>query len=91
MSESPLCKYDLITKILQDKIAKLDGTKGAMLVPVVSGSDKTTVSIPTGHQKFHPVYASPRNLSNLAKHGHGCGVLPVTFLPIPKGIVGNCF
>jgi len=60
-----------------------------MLVPVVGGSDKTTVSVATGNQEFHPVYDSPGNLTNSARRGHGRGVLPVAFLPIPKGIVGN--
>jgi hypothetical protein len=31
-------------------------TNGAMFVPVVVGSDKTTVSVATGHQEYHPVY-----------------------------------
>ena len=56
-----------------------------MLVPVVCGSDKTTVSVVTGHQEYHPVYQSPGNLTNTARRGHGNSVLPVAFLPIPKG------
>jgi hypothetical protein len=56
-----------------------------MFVPVIGGSDKTTVSVATGHQEYHPVYASPGNLSNIARRSHGKGVLPVAFLPIPKG------
>lgn len=56
-----------------------------MLVPIVAGSDKTTVSVATGHQEYHPVYISPGNLSNTARRGHGNAVLPVAFLPIPKG------
>lgn len=58
-----------------------------MLVPVVSGSDKTTVSVATGHQEHHPVYISPGNISNIARRSHREGVLPAAFLPIPKGIV----
>jgi len=56
-----------------------------MFVPIVGGSDKTTVSVATGHQEFHPVYISPGPLSNTAHRGHGNGVVPVAFLPIPKG------
>jgi hypothetical protein len=41
----------------------------------------------TGHQEYHPVYISPRNIYNTARRGHGIGVLPVAFLPIPKGII----
>jgi len=58
-----------------------------MLVPVVGGSDKTTVSIATGHQEYHPVYISPGNISNTARRGHGNGVMPVAFLPIPKSML----
>jgi hypothetical protein len=56
-----------------------------MLVSVVGGSDKTTVSVATGHQEYHPVYVSPGNISNTARRSHGIGVMPVAFLPIPKG------
>ncbi|KAF7372792.1 hypothetical protein MSAN_00485000 [Mycena sanguinolenta] len=57
---------------------------GCMFVPVISGSDKTTVSVATGHQEYHPVYASPGILSGPARRAHGNGVLPVAFLAIPK-------
>ena len=33
----------------QDLIAKDPGTHGSMFVPIVLGSDKTTVSVATGH------------------------------------------
>jgi Plavaka transposase len=55
-----------------------------MFVPIVAGSDKTTVSVATGHQEYHPVYMSPGNLTNIARRAHGNSVLPVAFLPIPK-------
>ena len=55
-----------------------------MLVPIVAGSDKTTVSVATGHQEYHPLYQSPGNFSNIARRAHGNAVLPVAFLPIPK-------
>ena len=55
-----------------------------MLVPVMGGSDKTTVSVATGYQEYHPVYASVGNISNTARRAHGNGVIPVAFLPIPK-------
>ncbi|KAK7049380.1 hypothetical protein VNI00_005981 [Paramarasmius palmivorus] len=59
-------------------------SKGAMLVATVLGSDKTTVSVATGHQEFHPGYISPGNISNIARRAHGNGVRPWIFLPIPK-------
>ena len=55
-----------------------------MFIPVIMGSDKTTVSVATGHQEFHPVYMSPGNLTNVARRAHGNAVLLVAFLPIPK-------
>ncbi|KAF8073482.1 hypothetical protein FPV67DRAFT_1559904 [Lyophyllum atratum] len=67
-----------------DKIAEDKRTHGAMLVPIISGSDKTTVSVATGHQEYHPVYQSPGTITNTARRAHGNAVLPVAFLPIPK-------
>ena len=55
-----------------------------MFVPIIAGSDKTTVSVATGGQEYHPMYASLGNITNTARHGHGNGVVPVAFLPIPK-------
>jgi hypothetical protein len=56
-----------------------------MLVPLGAGSDKTTVSVATGHQEYHPVYVTPGNITNIVHRAHGNGVLPASFLPIPKG------
>jgi hypothetical protein len=55
-----------------------------MFVPVVVGSDKTIVSVATGHQEYHPVYMSPGNLTNVARRARTNALLPVAFLPIPK-------
>ncbi|KDQ49560.1 hypothetical protein JAAARDRAFT_186918 [Jaapia argillacea MUCL 33604] len=67
-----------------DIIAEDPHTHGAMYVPIVAGSDKTTCSVATGHQEYHPVYMSPGILTNTARRGHSNSVLPVAFLPIPK-------
>ncbi|KAI9436783.1 hypothetical protein BJY52DRAFT_1130347 [Lactarius psammicola] len=67
-----------------DTISQDMKTHGSMFVPVIAGSDKTTVSIATGNQEYHPVYASLGNITNTARRGHGNGVVPVAFLPIPK-------
>ncbi|KAF8905959.1 hypothetical protein CPB84DRAFT_1813943 [Gymnopilus junonius] len=72
-----------------DIIAKDPQTHGAMLVPVIAGSDKTTVSVATGHQEYHPVYASSGLITNTARRGHGNGVTPFAFLPIPKAEEGH--
>ncbi|TFK19711.1 hypothetical protein FA15DRAFT_659672 [Coprinopsis marcescibilis] len=63
---------------------EVEGSEGAMLVPIVSGTDKTTVSVATGHQEYHPYYISAGNLTNTARRSHGSGIIPVAFLPIPK-------
>ena len=57
-----------------------------MFVPIITGSDKTTVSVATGHQEFHPVYISARNISGVARRSHKGGVIPAAILPIPKGV-----
>ena len=55
-----------------------------MLVPIISSSNKTTVSVMTGYQEYHPVYQSPGVITNTARRAHGNAVLPVAFLLIPK-------
>ncbi|KAI0067055.1 hypothetical protein BV25DRAFT_1912390 [Artomyces pyxidatus] len=67
-----------------DMIAKDPRTHGAMLVPTILGADKTTVSVATGHQEFHPVYISAGNLHNNMRRAHGEGVMVLAFLAIPK-------
>ncbi|KAJ7602026.1 hypothetical protein B0H17DRAFT_1342371 [Mycena rosella] len=57
---------------------------GCVFVPAVGGSDKTTVSVATGHQEYHPFYGSLGNLTGTARRAHGSGVLPVSFFAIPK-------
>ncbi|KAF8262148.1 hypothetical protein EI94DRAFT_1773268 [Lactarius quietus] len=63
-----------------DTISEDENTHGSMLIPVVAGSDKTTVSVATGHQEYHPVYVSLSNITNTARRGHGNGVVAIAFL-----------
>ncbi|KAJ6628598.1 hypothetical protein B0H10DRAFT_2160856 [Mycena sp. CBHHK59/15] len=63
-----------------DLITANPANLGCGFVPVVAGSDKTTVSVATHHQEYHPVYVSPGVLTGTARHAHGNGVLPVAFL-----------
>lgn len=56
-----------------------------MLVPVILGSDKTTVSVATGQHDYYPLYLSVGNLHNEARRAHGDGLVLVSFLAIPKG------
>ena len=39
----------------------------AMFVPIVLGSDKTTVSVATGQHDYYPLYLSISNLHNSAR------------------------
>ncbi|KAJ3998883.1 hypothetical protein F5050DRAFT_1566185 [Lentinula boryana] len=59
-------------------------TKGAMLVPIILGADKTTVSVATGHVEYHPLYLSIGNITNAARRAHRNAVIPIGFLAIPK-------
>lgn len=68
---------------MKNDIAKLSSSnKGTMLVPVVHGLDKTTVSVASGHQEFHSVYAGLGNLHNTTHCSYGLGMQVVAFLPI---------
>lgn len=53
---------------------------------IITADPCTHGSVATGHQEYHPVYKSPGNLINTAYQGHGLGIMPVAFLPIPKGL-----
>ncbi|KAA1472182.1 hypothetical protein DENSPDRAFT_778039 [Dentipellis sp. KUC8613] len=57
---------------------------GTMLVPIILGADKTTVSVATGNTEFHPVYMSIGNVTNQERRAHGEVLIPIAFLSIPK-------
>ena len=57
-----------------------------MFIPVILGSDKTTVSVATGQQEYHPIYLSIGNIHNHLQQAHKDGLVLVGFLPIPKGL-----
>ena len=59
---------------------------GALFVPIILGSDKTTVSVATGQNEYWPLYASIGNIHNNVRRAHGDGLVLVGFLSIPKGI-----
>lgn len=54
-----------------------------MFVPIVLGSDKTTVSVATGHNQYWPVYMSIGNIHNSVRRAHRNGVVLLGFLAIP--------
>ncbi|KAF8799694.1 hypothetical protein BYT27DRAFT_7227703 [Phlegmacium glaucopus] len=59
-------------------------TEGTMYCPVILGADKTTVSVATGHVKYHPLYLSIGNVHNTVRRAHRNAVVPIGFLAIPK-------
>ncbi|KAI0757759.1 hypothetical protein C8Q80DRAFT_1091076 [Daedaleopsis nitida] len=64
-------------------ISEDPATHGSMLVPIILGADKTTVSVATGNQEFHPVYMSLGNFHNEVRRAHRDSVIPIAFLAIP--------
>jgi Plavaka transposase len=71
----------------QDKIFLTNSDmKGAMYCPIILGSDKTTVSVATGHVEYHPVYLSIGNPHNTVRRAHRNAVVPIAFLAIPKSV-----
>lgn len=57
-----------------------------MFVPIILGSDKTTVSVATGQNDFYPLYISAGNLRNNFCCAHKESVSLVWFLLIPKSM-----
>ncbi|KIK11763.1 hypothetical protein PISMIDRAFT_122118, partial [Pisolithus microcarpus 441] len=57
---------------------------GSMFVPIILGSDKTTVSVATGQNDYYPLYLSVGNIHNNVRRGHHNGVVLITFLAMPK-------
>ncbi|EGO04717.1 hypothetical protein SERLA73DRAFT_118614 [Serpula lacrymans var. lacrymans S7.3] len=59
-------------------------TYGSMFIPIILGSDKTTVSAATGQNRFYPIYISIGNVHNSAHQAHRNAVALLGFLSIPK-------
>lgn len=68
----------------KDKIAEDPNTHGAMFVPIILGSDKTTVSVATGNNEYYPLYLSLGNVRNNVRRAHRDALVLVAFLAIPK-------
>ena len=64
---------------------------GAMFVPVVLSSDKTMVSVATGHTEYYPLYVSLGNIHNNVCQAHRDTVSILVFLTIPKSKYGCYF
>ncbi|KAI6143925.1 hypothetical protein BKA82DRAFT_4331090 [Pisolithus tinctorius] len=59
-------------------------TGGATLVPIILGSDKTTVSVATGQTDYYPLYLSIGNMHNTIRRAHHNTVVLIVFLAMPK-------
>jgi hypothetical protein len=70
---------------MQDLLALDPETHGSMFVPLILGSDKTTVSVATGYNEYYPLYASIGNVQNQVRRAHRNAVSLLAFLAIPKG------
>jgi hypothetical protein len=55
-----------------------------MFVPIILGSDKTTVSVATGNNEYWPVYLSIGNIHNNVRRAHRDGLVLLGFLAVPK-------
>lgn len=62
---------------------------GCMLIPVIEGSDKTTVSVATGNNEYYPLYLTPGNVFNNVRRAHRNALVIVGFLAIPKSMWNN--
>ncbi|KAH8984531.1 hypothetical protein EDB86DRAFT_3084417 [Lactarius hatsudake] len=65
-----------------DEIARDPSTHGSTFVPVILGSDKTVVSVATGHTEYWPLYLSIGNVRNNLRRAHKGGVAVISFLSI---------
>jgi hypothetical protein len=70
----------------QDKISQDPTTHGAMLVPIILGSDKTTVSVATGHNEYYPLYVSIGSVHNNIRRALRGALALIAFLAIPKSM-----
>ena len=70
----------------QDRISEDPMTHGAMLVPIILGSDKTTVSVATGHNEYYPLYMSIGSIHNNIRRAHRGALALIAFLAIPKSM-----
>jgi hypothetical protein len=68
----------------QDILATDPDALGATFVPIILGSDKTTVSVGTGNNEYYPLYLSIGNVRNNVRRAHRDALCLVGFLAIPK-------
>ena len=57
-----------------------------MFVPLILGSDKTTVSVAMGQNEYYPLYTTIGNVQNSVRQAHRNALTLVAFLAIPKSM-----
>ncbi|KAF7305261.1 hypothetical protein HMN09_00777000 [Mycena chlorophos] len=67
-----------------DKLAADVENHGALLVPIIIGSDKTCASHGTGNTEFYPLYGGIANTHNTVRKGHREAISLLGFFSIPK-------
>ncbi|KAJ6584206.1 hypothetical protein B0H10DRAFT_2234635 [Mycena sp. CBHHK59/15] len=67
-----------------DIIVEDPATHGSTFVPIILGSDKTTVSVATGQNDYYPLYMSNGLVHNGIRRAHRNAVTLIGFLAIPK-------
>jgi hypothetical protein len=74
-------------QLLKNQLAEEDPeTHGAMLSPIILGSDKTTVSVATGQNEYYPLYSSSGSIQNHVRRAHRNALTLIGFLAIPKSM-----
>ncbi|KAF9245053.1 hypothetical protein BU15DRAFT_71398 [Melanogaster broomeanus] len=67
-----------------DVISEDEHTDGSTFVPIILGSDKTTMSVATGNNEYYPLYLSIGNVRNNVRRAHRDALVLIGFLAIPK-------
>lgn len=65
-------------------------SKGSTLVPIILGSDKTTVSIATGQNEYYPLYISIGSVRNNVRRAHRGAVAVLAFMANVKRMLFVC-
>jgi len=77
--------FDLVLiLVIKDIIAEDPKTHGSIFCPIILGSDKTIVSVATGHNEYWPIYLSIGNIHNNICWAHHNGIVFLSFLAISK-------
>ncbi|KAI6045686.1 hypothetical protein EDC04DRAFT_2865210 [Pisolithus marmoratus] len=100
MDYQPFCEYDTKSSTWwwqefmsgdwawhqADIIAQDPDCLRSMFVPIILGSDKTTISMATRQNDYYPLYLSIGNICNNICWAHCDGVILIAFLTMPKSL-----